>query len=164
MSSSRTPTPDDEAGPESSHPALHPSITSVPVTPGVHLTGHSAYIEPRQGPQISKLPFNPNTATPGPQWNANSYFPPKHEPRPESSTEVATGAKTGEELLRRLSLIGDTTGKHDLADVDPRAAHPALNLSGGVISVTFCVPYQFGFSPGLDWVRGKRKPTSWHRR
>ena len=136
----------------STHPALHPSVTSIPVTPSVDLAGHSAYIEPESTPQDTSLPFDPARVAPGPQWNANSYFAPKDEARPSSPTEAVAGARTGEELLRRLSLVGDPTSKHDLADVDPRAAHPGLNLSGGVISTTFCVPYTLGYRPGLDWV------------
>ncbi|KAF2807930.1 uncharacterized protein BDZ99DRAFT_420584 [Mytilinidion resinicola] len=159
MSSSPRPTSADDKHQDDAHPALHPSITSVPVTPGVHLAGHSAYIEPDQAEQSTQLPFD-EQATPGPQWNANSYFAPKDKPRPASPTEAAAGARSGEDLLRKLSLIGDTVGKPDLADVDPRAAHPGLNLSGGVISATFCVPYQIGYSPGLDWELKSRRGTS----
>lgn len=156
MSTSPRPSSADDEQEEDVHPALHPSITSIPVTPGVHLAGHSAYNQPDQAGQGTQLPFD-EKATPGPQWNANSYFAPKDGPRPESPTEAAAGARSGEDLLRRLSLIGDPVGKPDLADVDPRAAHPGLNLSGGVISATFCVPYQIGYSPGLDWVSSRKR-------
>ncbi|KAF2115452.1 glycosyltransferase family 20-domain-containing protein [Lophiotrema nucula] len=152
------PDPHDDA-----HPALHPSVTSVPVTPGVHLAGGSAYIEPEDTREKSSLPFDPETATPGPSWNANSYFAPKggEKDRPSSPTEVAKGAKSGEELLRRLSIIPDPSKqKHDLADVDPRAAHPGLNLSGRVISANFTVPYSIGYSPGNDWELNSRRGTS----
>ncbi|KAF2495215.1 hypothetical protein BU16DRAFT_527089 [Lophium mytilinum] len=159
MSTSPRPSSAVDEEQEDAHPALHPSITSVPVTPGVHLAGHSAYIEPGQAGESTQLPFDEN-ATPGPRWNANSYFAPKDGPRPDSPTEAAAGARSGEDLLRRLSLIGDTVGKPDLADVDPRAAHPGLNLSGGVISATFCVPYQIGYSPGHDWELKARRGTS----
>ncbi|OCK84490.1 glycosyltransferase family 20 protein [Lepidopterella palustris CBS 459.81] len=145
---------------DSTHPALHPSITSVPVTPGVHLSGHSAYIEPENSPQDAGLPFDDSRTISGPQWSANSYFAPKDQARSSSPTEAAAGARTGEELLRRLSLVGDPTAKRDFVDLDPRAAHPGLNLSGGVISVTFCVPYHIGFSPGLDWELKSRRGTS----
>jgi trehalose 6-phosphate synthase/phosphatase len=52
------------------------------------------------------------------------------------------------ELLRRLNLNPD---KQDLADQDPRAAHPNLHLSGSIISATFCLPYDIGFAPDLEW-------------
>src|SRR4051812_29225044 len=76
---------------ETTHPALHPSITSIPVTPGVHLSGQSAYIDERQPSaetQENNLPFDPEKATPGPHWNANSYFAPHDEHRPTSPTDV----------------------------------------------------------------------------
>lgn len=66
----------------------------------------------------------------------------------ESPSEAVAGAPTGQELLRRLSLGPD---KHDLADLDPCAAHPNLHLSGSIISVTFCIPYDIGFAPDIEW-------------
>ncbi|KAK4545038.1 hypothetical protein LTR36_003589 [Oleoguttula mirabilis] len=48
----------------------------------------------------------------------------------------------------------------DLADVDPRSAHPNLHLSGHVISATFCVPYKLGYTPGADWELLPRRGTS----
>lgn len=144
----------------SSHPALQPLVTNVPVTPSAHITGHSAYDDPEASKPDTALPFDPETVTPGPQWNANSYFPPKDEGRAGSPTEAAAGARSGEELLRRLSLVSDPSAKHDLADIDPRAAHPGLNLSGRVISATFAVPYNIGYSPGNDWELNPRRGTS----
>ncbi|KAF2195314.1 glycosyltransferase family 20 protein [Zopfia rhizophila CBS 207.26] len=145
---------------DDAHPALEPAVTSIPVTPGVHMAGHSAYIEPKGTSHNTTLPFDPDNVTPGPQWNANSYFAPRDNGRPSSPTEAAAGARSGEELLRRLSLVPDPSVKQDLADVDPRAAHPGLNLSGRVISATFCVPYNIGFSPGFDWELKSRRGTS----
>ncbi|KAJ4303396.1 threalose-6-phosphate phosphatase [Kalmusia sp. IMI 367209] len=143
-----------------SHPALQPAVTDVPVTPGVHLSGHSAYTEPRNSKQNTSLPFDPDTATPGPSWSANSYFSPREGDRAASPTEAAAGAKSGEELLRRLSAVPDPSFKQDLADVDPRAAHPDLNLSGRVISATFAVPYSLAYAPGQDWELLPRRGTS----
>ncbi|KAH7349105.1 glycosyltransferase family 20-domain-containing protein [Pyrenochaeta sp. MPI-SDFR-AT-0127] len=146
---------------ESEHPALHPSITNVPVTPGVHLTGKSAYFEEPKAETDNQLPFDPETATPGPSWSANSYFATQQgADRAGSPTEVAAGARSGEELLRRLSTVEDPATKNDLADVDPRAAHPGLNLTGRIISATFAVPYSLGHSPGNEWELSPRRGTS----
>ncbi|KAF2001427.1 glycosyltransferase family 20 protein [Amniculicola lignicola CBS 123094] len=150
------PNPDQ---PDDIHPALHPSVTNVPVTPGVHLGGSSAYEDPKTI-HDTRLPFDPAKATPGPQWNANSYFVPHKQERAGSPTEAAAGARTGEELLRRLSLIPEPKKSHDLADVDPRAAHPGLNLSGRVLSATFAVPYSISYSQGNDWDLKPRRGTS----
>jgi trehalose 6-phosphate synthase/phosphatase len=145
-----------------SHPALQPAITDVPVTPGVHLSGHSAYTDPTNGQHDTNLPFDPDKTSPGPSWSANSYFSPKQEDRAASPTEAAAGAKSGEELLRRLSGVQDPSAsyKQDLADVDPRAAHPELNLSGRVISATFTVPYNVAYAPGQDFDLNPRRGTS----
>jgi trehalose 6-phosphate synthase/phosphatase len=138
----------------SEHPALHPSITNVPVTPGFGLNEEK---EPARE-QGNNLPFDPETATPGPVWgDKGSYFPQQNGKNP---TEQAAGARTGEELPKRLSISSDTPKKHDLADVDPRAAHPNLNLSGKLISATFAVPYNLGYSKGNEWEMNPRHGTS----
>lgn len=144
----------------SDHPALQPSVTNVPVTPGVHLGGHSAYTESSGEPQNAKLPFDSDQTTPGPSWNSNSYFAPKDESHASSSTEAKAGAKSGEELLKRFSVVKESNGKGELADVDPQAAHPNLNLSGRIISATFAVPYSVGYTPGNDWKLSPRHGTS----
>lgn len=142
--------PDDEGHDEISeaHPALHPSITCVPVTPGVNTSGHSSYF------QTSR----PSTANPeGSPWKASSDFAshedsaaPSSENPPDSPTQAAAGARTGAELLRRLSLVD--TVKPEVVDSDPRAVHPGLNLTGGLISATFCIPHAVTFRGGADWV------------
>ncbi|KAH9861869.1 hypothetical protein J1614_011622 [Plenodomus biglobosus] len=144
----------------SQHPALHPDITNVPVTPGVHLGGGSAYFEDRGANDDNQLPFDPETATPGPSWSANSYFANEQRATAGTPTEAGAGARTEEELSEKLSEMPDPNSKKDLADVDPRAAHPGLNLSGGVISATFAIPYTLGFSPGNDWEMNPRRGTS----
>lgn len=57
---------------------------------------------------------------------------------------------SGQELLRRLSLVGN--GSPMSPEVDPRAQHPGLNLSGRLISASFCMPYKLYFQAGSDWV------------
>lgn len=143
--------PDNEGHdvPSESHPALHPSITSIPVTPGVSTSGRSNYFQTSAPP----------TADPdGPQWNVNSYFAPHGDSTvpssdnpPDSPSQAAAGARTGAELLRRFSLV-DTT-KPEAADTDPRALHPGLNLTGRLISATFCIPHAVTFRGRADWVR-----------
>lgn len=147
--------------PDSGHPALQPSITNVPVTPGDGLAGKSAYFEEPESSKQSNLPFDPETATPGPSWSANSYFANQQAADSVSSpTAAAAGSRSGEELLRRLSKSAESTDQHDLADVDPRAAHPSLNLSGRVISATFAVPYSIGYAPDKEWELSARRGTS----
>jgi trehalose 6-phosphate synthase/phosphatase len=145
----------------SDHPALQPSITNVPVTPGVHLTGKSAYFEDDGATSEHKLPFDPEKVSPGPSWNANSYFADKQtKDRAGTPTEAAAGARSEAELEEKLGAVPDPATKHDLADVDPRAAHPGLNLSGRIISATFAIPYSVGYSKGNDWEMNPRRGTS----
>jgi trehalose 6-phosphate synthase/phosphatase len=146
---------------ESDHPALHPSVTNVPVTPGVHLTGASAYIEPSTNDNDNQLPFDPEKAHPGPSWSANSYFADKQvTDKAGTPTEAAAGAQSGNGPQNGQGNTPDANTKPDLADVDPRAAHPGLNLSGRIISATFAVPYNIGYSRGNDWDLEPRRGTS----
>lgn len=57
---------------------------------------------------------------------------------------------SGQDLLRRLSLVGESSPI--LPDVDPRTQHPELKLSGRLISAAFCIPYKLQFQAGSDWV------------
>src|SRR5271156_2014666 len=78
-------------------------------------------------------PFNPDQSKHAPvmpMWNANSYFAPRppplrgNEARADSPSEAAKGARTGAELLRRLSLVD--IAQTEIFDIDPRASHPGL--------------------------------------
>jgi trehalose 6-phosphate synthase/phosphatase len=146
------------------NPALHPDNTSVPVTPGIEsdsYKGPNPYSRAFGQQQTNSHPEIPSQATQGPTWNANinEHSEPPEGKKPTSPTEAANGA-SGEELLRRLSVTGQRQQKPELADVDPRAAHPDLHLSGHVISATFCVPYKINYAPGADWELLSRRGTS----
>ena len=109
-------------------------------------------------------PGDDDHSSKAPQWNANSYFAPKASDcrsstsRRDSPTEVAKGARTGEELLRRLSLVDAV--QTEVFDIDPQVAYPGLRLSGNVISAFVCIPYQVGFSAGGEWNLTSRRGTS----
>lgn len=128
----------------------------------------------RAGPQENE-PVSPrsttNAAVPDDESGTSSaerpttsYFSLPHntttEDRrtPESPVEVAKGARSGPELLRRLSLVNPEGA--DTLDVDPRTAHPALRLSGNIISATFCIPYQLTHGPDGQWAMSSRHGTS----
>lgn len=72
--------------------------------------------------------------------------------KPGVPESTVSGAKSGQDLLRRLSLVDGTrpTAPESL----PQQAHPGLHLTGRVISATFCIPYKLGFRPNSDdpWV------------
>ncbi|ETI29471.1 trehalose-phosphatase [Cladophialophora carrionii CBS 160.54] len=77
---------------------------------------------------------------------------------PDSPIDVAKGARSKHEILRRLSLV-DSKGAEAL-EVDPRTAYPGLRLSGNVISATFCIPYQVTHGGNGDWTLSNRRGTS----
>src|SRR5450432_588704 len=85
---------------ESVHPGLQPSVTQVPVTPGIHL---STYIADSSGD------------------TSHSYFAHNvgklRERMAQSPSEAAEGAKSGHDILRRMSLTGPH--RDSLSDVDP---------------------------------------------
>jgi trehalose 6-phosphate synthase/phosphatase len=136
-------------GSEELNPALHHPISNNAITPDVSVPGAAAF---------------DNCETP--QWNANSYFAPKladtaitEEPAEMDGLATATkGAKTPAELLRRMSLIGHS--RSESFDFDPREQYPSLDLSGNVISATFCIPYKVGFAANGEWDLQSRRGTS----
>lgn len=77
---------------------------------------------------------------------------------PSSPVEIAKGARSGRELLRRLSLV-DSYGTESM-DIDPRTAHPGLRLSGNIISATFAIPFQLAHDPKGGWDLTSRRGTS----
>lgn len=148
----RPPTERQDTG----HPELSHVNTNIPVTPGIH---NSAYIDPNPSmtaaSQYGLPPDRTASGASGAQWNSN-YIEPSQSTngaRPSSPTEAAAGARSPEELLRRLSLTVQPSKRPSEADFDPRVAYPGLGLTGHVISATFCVPYKISYSPEGDWVR-----------
>ena len=106
-----------------------------------------------------------NADAAAPAWNANSYFAPQHpetwspsSSRPQSPTDVVRGARSGAELLRRLSLVD--AAQTETLDIDPRQSHPGLRLTGNVISATVCIPYSVGYRFGGEWDLSARRGTS----
>ena len=94
------------------------------------------------------------------QWNANSYFYPRPGSfsGPSSPAEVAKGARTGAELLRKLSLVAAPASEP--LDVDPRTVHPGLRLSGNIITAAVCTPYSIGLTSSGQWELVSRRGTS----
>lgn len=119
---------------ESIHPGLRPSLTNIPVTPGMHLGDEPA----------SKI------SDPSYFFNDLSKL---RDGMAQSPVEAASGATSNHDILRRMSLSSPgLQRKESLADIDPRAANPNLGLSGGVISATFCIPHSLQYQKGHDWV------------
>ena len=93
-----------------------------------------------------------------PGARAPATDPPSIDSIPE---ETRKKTSSGQDLLRRLSLLGDA----GLPELDPRDQHPGLRLSGRLISAAFCIPYKLHFQPGSDWVRYPKKSgmANWYQ-
>ena len=68
-----------------------------------------------------------------------------------AGSQLAGDSYSGPELLRRLSLVSDTTIPQP-SFAHPEG-HPDLGLSGRIISAAFCIPYKLAFRSGEPWVR-----------
>ncbi|KAJ5885295.1 hypothetical protein N7495_009805 [Penicillium taxi] len=98
--------------------------------------------------------------------NAPSYFSnlqgAKFEPVGPSdqsiSEEAGKSPGAGQDLLRRLSLIGEASPMSP--ESDPRIQHPGLKLSGRLISAAFCIPYKLQFQSGSNWTIKPRSGSS----
>lgn len=120
---------------ESVHPGLRPSVTNVPVTPGIGLT---TYESEGEGSGASQSYFSHNVSK-------------LRNQMAESPSEAAAGSKSGHDILRRMSL-SSSQRRDSLSDIDPRQANPTLSLSGGIISATFCIPHSLTYRKGSAWV------------
>ncbi|KAI9746004.1 MAG: threalose-6-phosphate phosphatase [Claussenomyces sp. TS43310] len=127
---------------ESVHPGLRPAVTQVPVTPDVSIASDS--LRGASGGSASYFSHNAGKLR---QHTASS--PP----------EAAAGAKSHQDLLRRMSLTKGQV-QEPVPEVDPRAANPSLSLSGSVISATFCIPHSLQHRNGVDWELKQRRGTS----
>lgn len=120
---------------DTGHPGLRPSLTKVPVTPGIGLGEYSS-----------------ESSTSDPSYFTHDISNLRNA-MAQSPSDAASGAKSHHEILRRMSLSSPGLQRKDsLVDVDPRAANPSLGLSGGVISATFCIPHSLQLRSGADWV------------
>ncbi|KXT17821.1 hypothetical protein AC579_5319 [Pseudocercospora musae] len=125
---------------ETAYPALSHANTSVPLTPPVSndtYTYTASHIT-RDPPQLLR-PSAPSAES--------------------GASQAAAGARSAEELLRRLSLTPQPS-RPDAELMDPRSAHPSLSLSGNVISAAFCLPYNVGYTTTGEWVLKPRRGTS----
>jgi trehalose 6-phosphate synthase/phosphatase len=119
---------------QSVHPALLPHVTEVPVTPGIHL---GSYADGHHS--VGQSYFG---------HDGNSHY----SEWAQSPSEAAAGAKSDQDILRRMSLTSSHKRQDSLSDTDPRSAFPTLSLSGSVISATFCIPHSLEYRKGRDWV------------
>jgi trehalose 6-phosphate synthase/phosphatase len=109
-------------------------LIDVPVTPGIHL---GEYADPCGEDEPSYFVHDIHRL---------------RETMAQSPSAAASGAKSNHDILRRMSLNAGRERSDSWADIDPRAANPALNLSGGIISATFCIPHSLKYRKGQDWV------------
>lgn len=118
-------------------------------------TSGSGHDDARLGPSSSR---ESRLSTGGyPHWNAN-YIPQSSSSRGArhvSPTELVAGANSPEELLRRLSVSEETPSQSSFASFNSSTSYPGLELSGNVISATFCVPYKIGYADNGKWVSSK---------
>lgn len=69
---------------------------------------------------------------------------------PPNPEQTGDRENSGQDILRRLSLVGESSPV--LPEVDPKTQHPGLKLSGRLISAAFCIPYKLHFKADSEWV------------
>lgn len=86
--------------------------------------------------------------------------PTHRDRRPSLLDEVRNGAQSPQDLLQRMSLIQPKPDQSDTAAGGEQPEDVELNLSGNVISATFCVPYKIGLTNDHNWIVDPRRGTS----
>lgn len=82
--------------------------------------------------------------------DSNPLWSPEYLESGEGSQNGRPGKASGEEILRRLSLTDERPKVS--SRTKSRKGYPGLELSGNIISATFCVPYKIDYGSGGDWV------------
>lgn len=139
------------------------------VGPGLSAFGEAAYLEASVAtPSVTSAesPAGPESNIDAPTKNDDSevsYFAQvpgtatvikdAYVKPPMSPADAASGAMSGSELLRRLSLTGGAHLSPATPVIDPRKDHPGLQLTGRIISASLCIPYKAALQAGSDWVR-----------
>lgn len=151
--------PADASSRESSNqPGPLEPPTQIPVTPGIHLSTY----HPTSSHESSQSSQSSHAADAGGSRDNPGYFPkvdrgvvaspdPLDASVAQSPSQAAAGAKSGHEILRRMSLGAMGGRRQSMSDF--RAAHPDLSLSGNIISATFNIPHALKYRKGSDWVR-----------
>lgn len=132
---------------------LNPSVTQVPVTPGITRDAYESETSYRAD-------------EPGAAGNADPGYFSRHDvdnalaasPAPDSTNrenqsfdnKIETGARQGADYLRRVSVAAMNPSKETMADI--RAISPDLSLTGNIISATFNIPHSLKYRKGADWV------------
>lgn len=133
------------------------SVTSIPVTPGIHSSTYHALPQQHSRPQSESPNYfsrNPELADRRP-----SKIPEATDDdiRASSPTEATKGTMSGQEVLRRMSL--SSRGRRESIG-DIKAAVPDLALTGNIISATFTLPYSLKYRTGGDWELASRRGQS----
>ncbi|KAH8688850.1 putative alpha,alpha-trehalose-phosphate synthase subunit Tps2 [Talaromyces proteolyticus] len=122
------------------------------VTPAVVADGNSHKTDDKVNSSASYFSDVPGTAG---KTKKDAYVK-----SPASPADAVSGASSGTELLRRLSLIGGAHLTPATPVTDAMADHPGLQLTGRIISATFCIPYKVAHQSDGNWELKPRPGTS----
>ncbi|KAK6829357.1 glycosyltransferase family 20 protein [Apiospora arundinis] len=147
-------------------PHERPSVTKVPVTPGIHLTTYQppneedgtngrsttpgyftanpAQHDGRESQTVDDSPLESSSKLPG----ARVHSPP---------TPAARSVTSGQDVMRRLHLVPKGQCEF-ISQIQP--AVPELALTGNLISATFTLPYALKYNQSGDWKLGIRRGQS----
>ncbi|KAH8895910.1 hypothetical protein GQ53DRAFT_743863 [Thozetella sp. PMI_491] len=137
-------------------PQLRNSVTNVPVTPGINLHTYKS-----ESSGDGAAPGNATDRSDSPSYfkgvqpdRATVASPnPIDERAADSPSQAAAGAKSPQDILRRMSL-----SQESFATI--RDANPDLSLSGNIISATFTIPHSLKYRKGSDWELRSRRGQS----
>lgn len=125
------------------------------VGPGLKALKDKAYVTATNATPSTDADKKHPTDSDAPSYFANIPGIQTGSLDPSDVTSMMSGSQrkpsSGQDLLRRLSLTGESSPM--TPEADPRAQHPGLKLSGRLISAAFCIPYKLYFQSGSDWVR-----------
>ncbi|KAK4182681.1 putative glycosyltransferase [Podospora australis] len=140
-------------------PHLRPSITQVPVTPGITRDayevddfGKSTAEQERLGSDYFSRKAVDHAIAPSPGPDTTNIAGQSFD------NKVEAGLREGKEWMKRLS-IAMMSGQHESMS-EFRKISPDLALTGNIISATFNIPHSLKYRKGADWELNPRRGQS----
>ncbi|KAJ4288349.1 hypothetical protein N0V88_007387 [Collariella sp. IMI 366227] len=140
-------------------PHLRPSVTEVPVTPGITREAYESETSNNSDTNISRPEPSYFSRRKVDHAIAASPAPGGTAQEGQSfQSKISTGAKEGTEFLRRLSVaVTGPNRRESMSEI--RAISPDLSLTGNIISATFNLPQSLKYRKG-EWELNPRRGQS----
>lgn len=131
-------------------PHARPSVTEVPVTPGITRETYESEGSDNQEDNYFSRRKADHALAASPLPISSAFTPGDFQ------AQVVAGAESSTQFLKRVTDAVMGERRDSLSEL--RKETPDLSLSGNIISATFNIPHSLKYRKGSDWVSRLRNP------